>query len=74
MKKLTSFLSVLLLLTISTFSQNSLLKKKQAVIKSVEKHQQELIHLSDQIWAFAETALLEHQSSKVLADYAEQQG
>src|SRR5262249_30498654 len=27
-----------------------------------------------QIWAFAETALREHKSSKALADYAEQQG
>lgn len=47
---------------------------KNAVIQSVEKHQAELIKLSDQIWSFAETALREHQSAKVLADYAESQG
>lgn len=47
---------------------------KDAIIKSVENHQTELIKLSDQIWAFAETALREHKSSKVLADYAEAQG
>jgi aminobenzoyl-glutamate utilization protein B len=47
---------------------------KQAVILSVDKHQAELVNLSDQVWAFAETALNEHQSSKVLADYAEAQG
>lgn len=47
---------------------------KDAIIKSVENHQAELIKLSDQIWAFAETALREHKSSKVLADYAEAQG
>lgn len=71
----STFLSITLcLLTIPTFSQNNLTQKKQAVIQSVEKHQQELIELSNQIWAFAETALLEHQSAKVLADYAEQQG
>ena len=47
---------------------------KQEVLVSVEKHQQELIQLSDQVWAFAETALKETQSSKVLADYAAAQG
>lgn len=47
---------------------------KDAVIKSVDAHKQELIALSDAIWAYAETALKEHQSAKVLADYAEQQG
>lgn len=43
-------------------------------MNSVEKHQQELIKLSDQIWGFAETAMRETKSSKVLADYAQQQG
>jgi aminobenzoyl-glutamate utilization protein B len=47
---------------------------KLAVIQSVDKHQSELINLSDQVWAFAETALRETRSSKVLADYAEAQG
>jgi len=47
---------------------------KDAVIRSVDTHQQELIKLSDQIWAYAETALRETRSAKALADYAEQQG
>jgi aminobenzoyl-glutamate utilization protein B len=47
---------------------------KNAVLASVEKHQQELIKLSDLVWGFAETAMKETQSSKVLADYAEAQG
>ncbi len=47
---------------------------KKSVIQSVDSHQEELIRLSDQIWEFAETALLEHKSSKLLADYAESQG
>jgi aminobenzoyl-glutamate utilization protein B len=47
---------------------------KQMVLQSVEKHQGELIKLSDQVWAFAETALKEFQSSKVLSDYAQAQG
>jgi aminobenzoyl-glutamate utilization protein B len=49
-------------------------KKKQEVVASIEKHRAELTRLSDQIWAYAETALRETRSSKVLADYAEQQG
>lgn len=49
-------------------------KKKEAAAASLEKHKTDLVKLSEQIWAFAETALRETKSSKVLADYAEQQG
>lgn len=49
-------------------------KAKQAIVASVDKHQAELTELSDKIWAFAETALEETNSSKALADYAEKQG
>ncbi|MGH9649298.1 MAG: amidohydrolase, partial [Terriglobales bacterium] len=48
--------------------------KKDEAAASVEKHRGELVLLSDQIWVFAETALREKKSSKLLADYAEQQG
>jgi aminobenzoyl-glutamate utilization protein B len=75
MKQLTA---LLFLLSISFFStaqvKNKLSANKQAIIASVEKHQKELIQLSDQIWGFAESALREKQSAKVLADYAEAQG
>lgn len=47
---------------------------KNAVVKSTTARQQELIKLSDEIWAYAETALKENKSSKALADYAEAQG
>jgi aminobenzoyl-glutamate utilization protein B len=47
---------------------------KTAVMQSVDKHQQELISVSDKIWAYAETALRENKSAKELADYAEAQG
>jgi aminobenzoyl-glutamate utilization protein B len=47
---------------------------KRAAVASVEKHAADLTGLSDQIWEYAETALREHRSSKLLADYAEQQG
>src|SRR6266478_860083 len=50
------------------------LKKKEDAVSSVERHKAELTDLSDQIWRFAETALRETRSSKVLADYAEKQG
>jgi len=61
----------------SSFAQSAKTKaspNKTATIQSVEKHQQELTKLSDEIWAYAETALKEHKSSKALADYAEAQG
>ncbi|HEY4491226.1 MAG TPA: amidohydrolase, partial [Acidobacteriota bacterium] len=50
------------------------LKEKETAMQSVNKHSPELIELSDQIWRFAETALRETRSSKLLADYAEKQG
>jgi len=58
----------------SSFASAGDLKKKSAAVASIEKHQPELIKLSDQIWALAETALKENKSSKLLADFAEQQG
>lgn len=62
-----------------TFSELSAQSKKanpnkEAVVRSVDKHQSELTKLSDEIWANAETALKETKSSKALADYAESQG
>jgi aminobenzoyl-glutamate utilization protein B len=47
---------------------------KEAAVASVERHRPELVELANQVWAFAETALKEKRSSKVLADYAEAQG
>jgi aminobenzoyl-glutamate utilization protein B len=48
--------------------------KKEAAVASVDGHRAELVGLSDQIWSFAETALRETRSAKLLADYAEKQG
>lgn len=62
------------LLCISAFSQSSIKKNKLSIVKSVENHQTEMITLSDNIWALAETAFEEHNSAKLLADYAEKQG
>lgn len=49
-------------------------KKKEEAVASIENHKAELTKLSDQIWGFAETALRETRSSKLLADYAEKLG
>jgi aminobenzoyl-glutamate utilization protein B len=47
---------------------------KEAAVASVDRHRPELVNLANQVWEFAETALKEKRSSKVLADYAESQG
>jgi len=47
---------------------------KQAAVAAIDRQQPELTRMSDQIWAFAETALRETQSAALLADYAEAQG
>ena len=55
-------------------AQKKLPKIKAQIAKSIEKHKAELIKISDAIWANAETAFEEHNSSKLLADYAEKNG
>src|SRR5215470_796243 len=50
------------------------IKIKEEAVGAIEKRKAEMIKLSDQIWAFAETALRERKSSKALADYAETEG
>ncbi|SEL99984.1 aminobenzoyl-glutamate utilization protein B [Aquimarina amphilecti] len=74
--KLNTILSVLIcsVLFLPVYGQKKISDNKQAIIKSIEKHQSELIKISDKIWALAETAFEENQSSKLLADYAEKQG
>ena len=62
------------LLIISQFAASASVKKKDEAVASIERHKVEILDLSDQVWGFAETALLETQSSKALADYAEKQG
>ena len=55
-------------------TNKTLSPNKLFILQSIEKHQRELIELSDKVWAFAETAMKEKQSSKVLSDFAEKQG
>lgn len=47
---------------------------KQAAVALVEKQRSELVRMSDEIWALAETALRENRSAEVLASYAERNG
>jgi aminobenzoyl-glutamate utilization protein B len=47
---------------------------KKAAIASIDTHTQEMTNISDKIWAAEETAFMEDQSSKLLADYAEANG
>ena len=75
--KLPALLMAFLCICSSLSAQNKPIKipdNKKAVLASVEKHQQELINLSDSVWKFAETALKESQSAKILAGYAEKNG
>jgi aminobenzoyl-glutamate utilization protein B len=65
-------LAVLLIIPQLMFGAS--VKKKEEAVASIEKHKAEIIDLSDQVWRFAETALLETRSSKLLADYIEKQG
>lgn len=65
----------MLCLSISfSFAQSKMTSTKKDIIASVEKHKENLIKISDEIWALAETAFEENQSAKILADYAEAQG
>ena len=57
----------------SIFAQG-LSKNKKAIINSIETHSEKLIALSDAIWAEAEIAFQETNSSKLLADFAEANG
>lgn len=66
--------SLPLLLLLTSFGHGADLKNKKAALATLERHRGEMIKLSDQIWAYAETALQEKRSAQALADYAEQQG
>jgi len=62
------------LLIISQLAAGASVRKKEEAVASIERHKAEIIALSDQVWAFAETALLEVRSAEALAAYAEKQG
>jgi len=69
-----TILTTFVILSCYLVSGQKLSKNKKAIIASVENHKNELIKISDSIWALAETAFNETGSSKILADYAEKNG
>ena len=69
-----NFYLVLLLICSTIASAQKISNNKKAVIQSIEKHNEELIAISDSVWALAETAFNENGSSVILANYAEKNG
>lgn len=76
MKKI-NLLFLLLLFGVCGFAQMEKMhdnQNKQAVIKSVEKHFNDLTDLSDRIWSYEEIAFQETKSANDLANFAEANG
>ena len=73
MKKIILFV-LILFVSITSYAQKGMSKNKKALLTSVEKHKNELIKISDEIWRLAETAFEETKSAEILASYAEKQG
>ena len=72
MKKIV--LSILMsLMLVPLYAQNRKVLKKE-VVGSVETQKEELIRMSDKIWAAAEVAFQEKVSSQTLIDYAKANG
>src|SRR4030095_162440 len=70
-----TILTTVLVLAVSILdAQKQFSKEKLVINNSIESRKNDLITLSDQIWSFAETALSETKSSKLLADFAERNG
>ena len=75
MKRFTAVLSVLITSVVFAPSQtNAASPAKQKAVASIDRQASEMTRLSDQVWAFAETALRETRSAALLADYAAAQG
>jgi len=75
MKRSPAFFSLLLLVATPNSAQAiEASAAKQKAVASIDRQSADMTGLSDQIWAFAETALRETRSAALLADYAEAQG
>ena len=74
--KFKFFLLCLSMISTVFYAQNGskLSASKQQILASFESHKEQLISISDAIWAHAETAFNEHRSAELLAAYAEKQG
>ncbi len=67
-------LLILLALAPLAFADVKFSAEKKAAAATVDKSSAEMTALSDKVWSYAETALKETQSSKVIADWAEAKG
>jgi aminobenzoyl-glutamate utilization protein B len=74
MKCLTTLALAATCISAAAFAAQQPTANKKQAVDWIEQHQSDLTMLSDQVWAYAETALREVKSSKTLADYAEKQG
>jgi aminobenzoyl-glutamate utilization protein B len=74
MKRIIPLFFLALLLMPGFLQSQNLTKNKKQLLQSIEKHEANLIEISDKIWNLAETAFEETASAKILADYAEEQG
>ena len=54
--------------------KDELTKQKKDAIEWIDEHKEEISKMSDQIWEYAETALLEYKSSRFLIDELEKAG
>ena len=68
------YILLIIFFPIVAFPQQKLPKAKQEIDNAIESHKKDLIAISDEIWAKAETAFEEYDSSKILSDYAEKNG
>lgn len=71
MRKLLLLIAVCL--SLPAFAQK-ITPNKKTIIQSVDNQASKLTNISDKIWAHAEIAFQETESSKLLADYAEANG
>jgi len=66
---------IILLISINSFSYSQNIKIiKKEIQQSIEKQKIDLVKTSNAIWEFAETSLVEFESSKTLMDYARKNG
>jgi len=69
-----SLITLFALFSFSIAHTQKMSSNNKAIIASIEKHEAELIKISDEIWGLAEEAFEETKSSELLANYAEKNG
>jgi aminobenzoyl-glutamate utilization protein B len=72
MKRIIPLCFLSLLLFPGFLQSQNLTKNKKQLLQSIEKHEANLMEISDKIWNLAETAFEETASAKILADDTEE--